>query len=299
MKKKSKSSSKSSNTKAERKERLREETEKANHIHKVISAANAEQDLLAPLAAFCSMEVEITPSSPSVEEEAEKTEARQKHDSTRNIPSSPKTKLKVEFYTSPLPTKLRKECLGIFQQNMGSLYESSSWGLNLDEKERELKHDDARFLIVRREADNTDSQEGGASADATHSSVSKNVDIDIDDKNNIVAFCHFRFEPNDKDLPPMEQEAVLYVYEVQVSENARRGGLGRRLMSIIELIAMKRMDLKKVVLTVFKANQIAMDFYLKKMKYVIDESSPSQFVQDEGEDAVDYEILSKCIAKKS
>jgi len=292
-----KKKSKSSGTKTERKQRLKEEAEKANRIYQVISAANAEQDLLAPLAAFCSMAVEITP-PPSAEEEAEDGP---KDAGTKKITRSKNTKLKVEFYKSPLPPELRKACLSIFRRNMGSLYESSSWGLNLAEKERELKHDAARFLIVRREAENSDTQEGGVYSDATIPSASKNVDTNTDDKNNsdIVAFSHFRFESNDMDIPPVEQEAVLYVYEVQVSEYARRDGLGRRLMSIMELIAMKRIDVKKVVLTVFKANQIAMEFYLKKMKYEIDESSPSQFYRDEGEDEVDYEILSKCIAKKS
>merc|ERR1740124_1135764 len=72
------------------------------------------------------------------------------------------TRLKVEFRASPLPPKLCDACLDLFQRNMGSLYSSSDWGLNLDEKRRELEHEDARFLIVRREVGG-ETQEGGES----------------------------------------------------------------------------------------------------------------------------------------
>lgn len=209
------------------------------------------------------------------------------------------TRLKVEFRASPLPPKLCDACLDLFQRNMGSLYSSSAWGLNLDEKRKEFEHEDARFLIVRRQEEG----EGGETqeeAEGTLSALNEGITNGNDDKSNdIVAFTHFRFESNDKDIPLIEQEVVLYVYEVQVSDIARRVGLGRRLMSIMELIALKRMGIKKVMLTVFKANQIAMDFYLNRMKYDIDESSPSHFAEDGGEDTVDYEILSKCIGRKT
>jgi len=43
----------------------------------------------------------------------------------------------------------------------------------------------------------------------------------------------------------------------------------------------------KVMLTVFKQNTIAMDFYTKALNYRIDRSSPSRF-----QTIADYEILS-------
>ena len=105
-----------------------------------------------------------------------------------------------------------------------------------------------------------------------------------------MAFVHFRFEPNDDEKPT---EEVLYVYEIQVSDRAQRSGLGKRLMNIMELVALKN-GMQKVMLTVFKMNGGAMKFYREKMKYAIDESSPSNF---DGEVA-DYEILSKVVGKK-
>jgi len=286
MKKKSNKSRQK--TKAERVDRKIKETEKANHIHRTISAANSEQDLLSSLAAFSLVEVNLA-CPPS----AELVDKRLQEDVVGN--NIEKIKLKVEFHASPLPPKLLESCLELFEANMGSLYRSSSWGLNLDEKRKELRRDHARFLIVKR--DEIDETQGGEKLDATRS-FAQNVDtVYNDDKDNsIVAFTHFRFETNDEDISPIDQEVVLYVYEVQVSERLKRGGLGRRLMSIMELIAMKRDGVNKVMLTVFKENQIALNFYTKKMKYVIDDSSPSNFDQD-AENIVDYQILSKLIGK--
>ena len=177
--------------------------------------------------------------------------------------TKPKNKIpvKVAFQSSPLPS---------------IMYQASSWGLDLDEKSSELRHETARFLIVEAAAD-ADGADANANDDGTT-------------KRDVLAFVHFRFEPNDDEKPT---EEVLYVYEIQVSDRAQRSGLGKRLMNIMELVANKN-GMQKVMLTVFKMNGGAMKFYREKMKYAIDESSPSNF---DGEVA-DYEILSKVVGKK-
>lgn len=164
------------------------------------------------------------------------------------------TSLTIKFQPSPLPDKLRRQCLDLFERNMGDMYRQSDWGLNMAEKEEELSHENARFLIVSNEA------------------------------NDLIAFAHFRFDVNDDDDPT---EEVLYVYELQVDKSARRCGLGRRIMSILELVARKA-QMKKSMLTVFKHNEAAITFYTLKMKYKVDEISPSLHGED-----TDYEILSK------
>ena len=184
-----------------------------------------------------------------------------------------KVPVQVSFHSSPLPVDLHDACLDLFKANMSDMYQASSWGLDLEEKSSELRHETARFLVV--EADATDTDGAGASNGA---------------KRNVLAFVHFRFEPNDEEKPTGE---VLYVYEIQVSDKAQRSGLGKRLMNIMELVAHKN-GMQKVMLTVFKMNGGAMKFYLDKMKYGVDESSPSNF---DGELA-DYEILSKVVGKK-
>jgi GNAT superfamily N-acetyltransferase len=170
------------------------------------------------------------------------------------------------------------------------MYRSSSWGLSLKEKVEEFRHKNARFLLV------TDTQ----------------IVVGEDEaKNNqtVLAFSHFRFEGNYEDKPT---EEVLYLYELQVNVIARRCGLGRRLMSIMETIAM-RANMLCVMLTVFKKNQSAMDFYLNKMKYTIDDSSPSSqacciprsniwyaiisITSNFEGGSVDYEILTKRVSR--
>lgn len=156
-------------------------------------------------------------------------------------------------YQPFLSEKLQKQCLQLFESNMGDMYRKSDWGLDMKEKQEEFQHDNARFLVVTSDT-------------------------------NVLAFCHFRFDWNDDDDPT---EAVLYVYEIQVCNDMRRAGLGKRLMTILELVA-RQAGLTKTMLTVFKANKAAWNFYTKKLKYTVDSISPSQYEQD-----VDYEILSK------
>jgi ribosomal protein S18 acetylase RimI-like enzyme len=156
--------------------------------------------------------------------------------------------------SSDIQPKQFEEILSLFERNMGELYKNSSWGLDTEEKSAELKHANARYLLV-------ESSKG----------------------NELAGFVHFRFSYDDDDQPT---EAVLYVYEIQIDEKVRRQGLGKKLMAIAEEIGAKA-EVSKVLLTVFKSNQAAMDFY-KRLEYGIDYSSPSNH-----NEPADYEILSK------
>lgn len=166
--------------------------------------------------------------------------------------------LSVKFAPSGALSDQRfRDCLGLFERNMGAFYRNSSWGLDMDEKALELKHEKARFLLLT-------------------------------DDENLAGFVHFRFSYDDEEYPSC---AVLYVHEIQIDETSRRQGLGKKLMDITETIASKA-EMTKVVLTVFKANKAAMNFY-QDLEYSIDESSPSKF-----NDPVDYEILSRVVSAK-
>ena len=150
-----------------------------------------------------------------------------------------------------------QQCLDLFETNMADLYQSSSWGLNMDEKRSEFSHKKTRYLLLVQQP-----------------------------TNELVAFVCFRFELDDKEQPTV---AVLYVYEIQVAAAYRRQGLGGKLMKVIEQVA-RAVGLPKIMLTVFKRNRDALQFYRDKMRYRIDASSPSQHSASE-----DYEILSKTI----
>ncbi len=142
----------------------------------------------------------------------------------------------------------------LVKTNMREMYLDAGWGWDDGEKRRELVDDNARYIIAK------------------------------DSSGKMVAFAHFRFL-----LEGVHE--VLYLYELQLEPEAQRKGLGRRIMQVLELIAGKN-NMKWVMLTVFTANEPGMSFYTEKMKYVVDEISPSR---SEVMKTHAYEILSKCI----
>ena len=81
---------------------------------------------------------------------------------------------------------------------------------------------------------------------------------------------------------------VFYCYEIQLEESVRRKGLGKFMMKVLELMMMKA-DLLKIMLTVFKHNDVASKFFKEVLKYDIDETCPYDTVYEQ----FDYEILSR------
>ncbi|XP_024437908.2 uncharacterized protein LOC7485183 isoform X2 [Populus trichocarpa] len=104
------------------------------------------------------------------------------------------------------------------------------------------------------------------------------------DKSPLVGFVHYRFTL-EEDIP------VLYVYEIQLESHVQGKGLGKFLMQLIELIARKSC-MGAVVLTVQKANAVAMNFYRSKLRYTISSISPSRVDPLMGLEK-SYEILCK------
>lgn len=143
----------------------------------------------------------------------------------------------------------------LVQDNMQTLYENSSWGWNESEKREEMVEENARYLFA------------------------------MDGEKNIVGMSHFRFDLD-------EEVEVLYCYEIQLLDSFRAKGLGKFMMQVLELMALKA-KMKKVLLTVFKENGRASNFF-QKMKYTIDDTSPHYIDPLHPED-YDYEILSKVL----
>ncbi|XP_078000802.1 N-alpha-acetyltransferase 40-like [Glandiceps talaboti] len=139
--------------------------------------------------------------------------------------------------------------------NMQELYEASSWGWKDRDKREELTYDGAWYLVARE-------LDGMA-----------------------VGFVHMRFDMDYDD-------EVLYCYEIQLNKEVRRKGLGKFLMDILGLLALKT-HMKKVMCTVFKNNEAANKFFKNVLKYEIDETDQSSLYPL---DDYDYEILSKTIA---
>eukprot|EP00804_Cyclotella_cryptica_P001189 CCRYP_017012-RA/>CCRYP_017012-RA protein AED:0.25 eAED:0.22 QI:0/0/0/1/0/0/2/0/135 len=134
----------------------------------------------------------------------------------------------------------------------------------MKEKLNEFVHDDARLLVI------------------------------LTEENALLRFVHYCFDPDNKDDPIA---LVAYVYEIQLQSIQQKSGRGKCLMIIVELLALK-CCMEKVMLTVFKVNTKALGFYLHKIKYEVDECSPSNFLGEENENC-DYEILSKSLVFQS
>lgn len=143
------------------------------------------------------------------------------------------------------------ECLSwifdIIERNMKHMYERSSWSWNATRKQAELTEEAAWYLIAS-----------------------------CNDK--FLGFSHFRFDVDHGDV-------VLYCYELQLEPEVRRKGLGRFMMSALESMA-SRNQMLKVILTVFKHNPSAIQFYYT-LGYKLDNTSPPASAH------MDYMILSK------
>lgn len=151
------------------------------------------------------------------------------------------------------------------KSNMQALYEGApGMGWSDNSKKRQLSESDTSFLMVTGTV-----EDGGADAKP-------------------LAFCHFRFEVDGS-------RPVLYCWEVQVDTTiAKRRGLGRFLMTILELLA-RRHGMEQIMLTVINANTDATSLY-DRLGYVMDDSSPSAC---DPEDDCGYEILCKKLSTSS
>ncbi|XP_054011071.1 N-alpha-acetyltransferase 40 isoform X1 [Hylaeus anthracinus] len=158
----------------------------------------------------------------------------------------------IEFFCTRA-TDAQPECLSwvfdIMERNMKSLYEECDWGWDPVAKQQELTEPTAWYLVASL-------------------------------NNTFVGFSHFRFTMD-------HREEVLYCYEIQLESEIRRKGLGHFIMSALESMALES-KMRKVVVTVFKHNPSAMQFFYS-LGYKLDKTSPSVSNQ------LHYIILSKAV----
>lgn len=102
-------------------------------------------------------------------------------------------------------------------------------------KQRELREDLAWYLIAR-------TQEGTP-----------------------VAFSHFRYELYYND-------EVVYCHELHVEKTFRRKGLGRFMMKVLEMLAIKA-DMLKVLVTIFRNDQDQFSFFKNALNFDVDETN--------------------------
>lgn len=87
---------------------------------------------------------------------------------------------------------------------------------------------------------------------------------------------------------------VIYCYEIHLEEHVRGRGMGKRLMGQLEEVG-RRAEVKKAMLTVFKKNKAAVEFY-ERLGYKEDEYSPRPKKLRNGViKELDYLIMSKSL----
>ncbi|XP_063387178.1 N-alpha-acetyltransferase 40 [Cydia fagiglandana] len=159
--------------------------------------------------------------------------------------------LDVEMYiqrVADLDKSVLDWAIDLTERNMKKLYETCAWGWNKEKKVEEMMDDSAWYLIAKEKS------------------------------GTLLAFSHFRFDM-DFGIP------VLYCYEVQVEAEGRRRGLGQRVLSVLERLALAT-RMRCVRLTALTHNPAASAFF-RACGYVLDETNPAL------EEAAHYEILSK------
>ncbi|KAL5534149.1 hypothetical protein ACEPAG_610 [Sanghuangporus baumii] len=175
--------------------------------------------------------------------------------------------------SSELSDPVKERIWSIFENNMKSIYETGNvFPWDPPEKRKQMFHEHSRFLLICPGSDS-----GSESSD---SSVREEA---------VLAYCTFRFERD-------EGRNVVYVYELQASDVARRLGLGRALIENLESIG-RGFRMSLIMLTHLKGNEAAGAFY-DSLGFEVDETSPDY---DEDDRAVEsgvsdegYSILSPC-----
>jgi ribosomal protein S18 acetylase RimI-like enzyme len=178
-----------------------------------------------------------------------------------------------------MPESTIDACLDLFELNMADHYRASSFGLDLNAKREEMTHRKARYLLLFDATSPIREAERSAASGLSGAAAAAPSDL--------VAFVHFRFCLDDDDAPSC---AVLYVYEIQVSERHAGRTVGTALMALLQDAAALA-GLGKVALTALKSNARALRFYKDRLGYRPDGTDPGAC----GE-AADYEILSKPVA---
>ncbi len=169
------------------------------------------------------------------------------------------TTYSISLYTSSTISPADFEsCFHLIESTSCSAYATSSIGWSPTKKRKEMRLPDLRYLLVRSSVDSTSA---------------------------IEAFLSFMLTYEDG-------HEVIYCYEIHLPPSIRGCGLGKHLMRIMEEIG-TRVGVEKAMLTVFVANDGAIQFYAR-LGYGEDEYSPKPRKLRGGKSKrADYVILSR------
>ncbi|OXV08985.1 hypothetical protein Egran_03252 [Elaphomyces granulatus] len=172
-----------------------------------------------------------------------------------------------------IPASDFQACFDFIELTSSRHYTNSSVGWSPSKKMKEMRLPDMRYILLRKAREQRDGVSDKATANTTIH------------KQGILGFLSFMVTyENGKE--------VAYCYEVHLSVAVQGRGLGSQLIRLLEEIAQK-IGLGKIMLTVFKSNKTALQFY-EKLGFAVDEHSPQpRKLRNGAVKETDYLILSK------
>lgn len=235
---------------------------------------------------------------------------QQNANANANAPTKIDTATPLAVYSSSTISQPDLEaCLDLIEQTSGDAYAASGIGWSRPKKRKEMKLPDMKYLIVRGDSApeiecepkgplfSADDAQGGRVVVSDEPASALNSGSEMRQKDNvqnesqkqnsarILGFLSFMVTYEDG-------KEVVYCYEIHLSPMARGRGLGGVLMGQMEEIG-RLIGLEKAMLTVFKSNVAAREFY-RKGGYEVDENSPQpRKLRNGAVKEWDYEILSK------
>lgn len=179
--------------------------------------------------------------------------------------------LSIEYYsTKTLPKDLQDPILSLVRNNVKHHYDASlSMPWDEQSKSKDLfKDPSGRYILL----------------------------FANDAAKQLIGFLYYLITTEDSvDQPSFEKQAVIYVFELQISESFRTKGLGKWFMiDILEELTKSVYKFSKIMLTVLLNNTLALKFYYRH-GYVADGVSPSKCLPAKEAAKLDYEIMSKRI----
>lgn len=121
--------------------------------------------------------------------------------------------LQIDFSTKLTMIEINRS-FELTKTHMENIYESSGYGWDDEEKMHELTEQGARFLLIRANIE----RNGRASS-------------------KLLGFVHFRFTVQGNVVDQMAGEPCLYIWDIQLDKTIQRKGVGRHLITLLELIA--------------------------------------------------------------
>lgn len=155
-----------------------------------------------------------------------------------------------------------KECLDLIQETSKGDYVTSSMGWSRRKKAEEMRLPDLRYVLLRSAdppLEDSDLSEGAGRGGQEKEEKKR------DTAGELLGFMSFMLTYEDG-------IEVIYLYEIHLRESLRGCDVGARLIATLEA-AGRATRMRKVMLTVFRANKAALRFY-DRLGYAVDDFSP-------------------------